>query len=124
DKSALVVWFGGAPSEEKYVAPGSAADTEDVFASAGSAGGSSSSVEAPAAIATRGPGGSDMFEDGTDPVELELLDDIFSAYAKEMTEPDSKASAKDAQRLSEDDAKSKELPKKKGLSNKVAKKVF
>mmetsp|Transcript_105741 Transcript_105741/g.193921 ORF Transcript_105741/g.193921 Transcript_105741/m.193921 type:complete len:573 (+) Transcript_105741:18-1736(+) len=126
DKTALVVWFGGTPVMKESAAPAAASVT-------------ASSADSAAAVASVKPAkaSDDMFEDGADPVELSLLDDIFSGYAREMgvsedTSDSQKASqsrAPDREEEGKNEMQAEEFDKqaqlkKKALSSKVAKKVF
>lgn len=116
DKTAMVIWFGGSPDEKVGATSGSADAVEDLFG--GEDAGKPETEQATQAV-PQAATEDDMFADGADPMEMALLDDIFGAYAKEMGVD--MASESGAKRKSVEEAKD---AKRKGLSNKVAKKVF
>ncbi|CAE7694471.1 unnamed protein product [Symbiodinium microadriaticum] len=118
DKTAMVIWFGGSPDERMNATAGSTDAVEDLFGGKEDATGKPETEQATQAV-PQAATEDDMFADGADPVEMALLDDIFGAYAKEMGVD--MASESGAKRKSVEEAKDL---KRKGLSNKVAKKVF
>ncbi|CAE7378152.1 for, partial [Symbiodinium sp. CCMP2456] len=117
DKTAMVIWFGGSPDERMGATSGSTDAVEDLFGGREDATGKPETEQATQAV-PQAATEDDMFADGADPVEMALLDDIFGAYAKEMGVD--MASESGAKRKSVEEAKDL---KRKGLSNKVAKKV-